>query len=165
MSGTARRRGSRRRFSRFEPPAAEDPEALEDDQAEHGDENASPQREDGAVPSIPTPDTAQLELEERIMQARRDGKRPVARDAGEMAASPRLPESSTISSGMDAQLQAQLAKVTRLEQQLLQQIELAKARARVAQLEEQLHSISVPFRVREGTREAESIGRLGVPPM
>jgi transcriptional regulator with XRE-family HTH domain len=62
---------------------------------------------------------------------------------------------------MDAQLQAQLAKVTRLEQQLLQQIELSKASARVAQLEKQLHDTSVPFRVREDTREAESSERVG----
>jgi hypothetical protein len=58
MSGTARYRGSRGRFSRSEPPAAEDLEDLENDQAEYGDENTSPQREDGAEPSIPTPDTA-----------------------------------------------------------------------------------------------------------
>jgi hypothetical protein len=163
MSGTARRRGSRGRFSRSEPSTAEDPEDLEDDQVEYGDENASPRREDGAASPILTPNTAQLESEERIKQARRDGKRPVARDAGEMPASTPLPESSTLSTGTDAQLQAQLAKVTRLEQQLLQQIELAKASARVAQLEEQLRSASVPFRVREDTREAESMERVGEP--
>ena len=151
MSGTARRRGSRGRFSRSNPPAAEDPEALEEDQAEYGDGNASPQREDGAASPILTPNTAQLELEERTTQARRDGKRPVARDAGVTPASPQLPESSTLSTGTDVQFQAQLAEVARQEQQLLQQIELAKASARVAQLEEQLCSISIPFQVRAKT--------------
>jgi hypothetical protein len=160
MSGTARRRGLRGRFSRS---AAEDPEDLEDDQAQYGDENAPPQREDGAAPPILTPNTAQRELEEEIMQARRDGKRPAARDAGGTPASPPLPESSTLSAGMDAQHQAQLAKVIRQNQQLSQQIEMANARAARAQLEEQLHSIPAHFRVREDTREAESIERVGEP--
>ena len=57
MSGTARHRGSRGRFSRSEPPAAEDPEDLEDDQTEYEDENISPQREDGAKLFIPTSNT------------------------------------------------------------------------------------------------------------
>jgi hypothetical protein len=153
MSGAARRRGSRGQFSRSEPPAAEDPEALEDDQADYGDENASPQREDGAASPILTPNTAQLELEERTTQARRNGKRPVKRDA----------ESSRLSIERDAKFQARLAKVTQLEQQLLQQIELAQVRARVAQLEEKLRSISAPFQVREDTRVAESIEPVGGP--
>jgi hypothetical protein len=117
------------RFSRSEPPVAEDPEALEDDQTECGDENTPPRREDDIASPIPTPNTAQLELEE----------------------------------GIDVQIQAQLAKITQLEQQLLQQIEPAKASARVAQLEEQLHSISVPFQVREDTREAELIECVSKP--
>lgn len=163
MSGTARRRGPRGRFSTSERPAVEDPEALEDDQADYGDENASPQREDGAAPPILTPNTAQLELEERIMQARRDGGRPVERDAGEMPASPPLPESSTLSTERGVQHQARLAKVSQLEQQLLQQIELAQASARVAQLEEKLRSITAPFQVREDTRVTESIEPVGGP--
>jgi hypothetical protein len=76
---------------------------------------------------------------------------------------PPLLESSTLLAGMDVQLQTQLAKVTRLEQQLLQQIELAKASARVAQLENQLYSTSIPFQVREDTREAELIEHVGKP--
>ena len=151
MSGTARRR------------VAEDPEALEDDQTECGDENACPRRKNGAASPILSPNTAQLGLEEGIIQARRDGKRPVARDGDEMLAVPPLLESSTLLAGMDVPLQAQLAKVTRLEQQLLQQIELAKASARVAQLKKQLYSTSIPFQVREDTREAELIERVGKP--
>jgi hypothetical protein len=58
MSGTARRRGSKGRFSRSEPPTTEDPEDLEDDQEEYRDENTSPRREDGAAPFILTPNTA-----------------------------------------------------------------------------------------------------------
>ena len=58
---------------------------------------------------------------------------------------------------MDAQLQAQLARVTELEQRLSKQIELAKASARVAQLQEQLGS--APVQVREDTREStEGVG-------
>jgi hypothetical protein len=163
MSDTARRRGLSGPFSRSDPPVAEDPEALGDDQTECGDENTPPRREDHVASPIPTPNTAQPELEEGIIQARRDGKRPVARDAGEIPASPPLPESSTLSTRTDVQHQAQLAKITQQNQQLLQQIELAKANARVAQLEEQLHSISVPFQVREDTREAELIERVSKP--
>jgi hypothetical protein len=163
MSGTARHRGSDGRFSRSEPPMVEDLEDLEDDQMEYGDENAPPRREGGVISPIPTLNTAQLELEERIIQARRADKRPVIRDAGEAPASPSLPELSTLSAGMDAQHQAQMAKVTRLKQQLLQQIEMANARAELAQLEEQLHSIPAPFRVREDTRETESFERVGEP--
>jgi predicted nucleic acid-binding Zn-ribbon protein len=129
MSDTARRRGLSGRFSRSEPPVAEDPEVLEDHQTECGDENTPPRREDDIASPIPTPNTTQQELEERI----------------------------------DVQHQAQLAKITQQKQQLLQQIELAKANARVAQLEEQLHSISVPFQVREDTREAELIERVSKP--
>jgi hypothetical protein len=65
--------------------------------------------------------------------------------------------------GIDVQLQAQRAKITQLKQQLSQRIELAKVSARVAQLEEQLHSTSVPFQVREDTREAELIERVSKP--
>jgi hypothetical protein len=101
MSDIVRHRRSRERFSRSEPPAAEDPENLENDQTEYGDENTSPQREDGAEPSIPTPNTAQLKLEEIIIKACRDGKRPITRDAGDTPASPRHPESSIISAEID----------------------------------------------------------------
>jgi hypothetical protein len=73
-------------------------------------------------------------------------------DAGDTPASPQHPESSTLSTGTDAQLRAQLARITRLEQQLAQQVELAKTSARVAHLEEQLRSTSVPLRVRGDTR-------------
>jgi hypothetical protein len=111
--------------------------------------------EDMDTSPIPTPDTAQPELEEKIMKARRMGKRPVARDTGEVPVFPSLPEASTISTGIDAQLQTQLAEVILQEQQLLQQIELANASARVVHLKEQLRSISVPFRVREDTQVAE----------
>jgi hypothetical protein len=160
MPDTARRRGPGGRFSKSEPPVAE---ALEDDQTECGDENTPPRREDGAASPTPTPNTAQPELEEGIIQARRDGKRPVARDASEIAACLPLPESSTLSTGKDVQLQAQLAEVARLKQQLLQRIELAKTSARIAQLEEQSRPTFIPFQVREDTREAELIERVGKP--
>jgi hypothetical protein len=61
---------------------------------------------------------------------------------------------------MDVQLRVQLAKVARLKRQLKQQMELAKASVRAAQLEEQLHSVFVPFQVREDMRETELIERV-----
>jgi hypothetical protein len=79
----------------------EDLEDLKDDQEEYRDDNTSPRREDGAVSLILTSNTAQLELEKRTIQARRDSKRPVTRGAGVTPASPRLPESSILLIGTD----------------------------------------------------------------
>jgi hypothetical protein len=152
MSVSSRQRGSRGRFTRSQPPISETPEDLGDNQAQYGDENAPPQRDHGASSSS-TPDTSQRERSERVRQ----GKRPLPRDDGETSSSRPQPDSSTVSAGMDAQLQAQLARVTELEQQLLKQIELAKASARVAQLQEQLGS--APVQVREDIRESiEGVG-------
>jgi hypothetical protein len=67
MSDTARRRGSKGRFFKSEPPTTEDLEDLEDDPKEYRDESTSPRREDGAVSFILTFNTAQLELEERTI--------------------------------------------------------------------------------------------------
>jgi hypothetical protein len=58
MSGIARRRGSKGRFFKSEPPMIKDPEDLEDDQEEYGDESTSSRREDGAASFILTPNTA-----------------------------------------------------------------------------------------------------------
>jgi hypothetical protein len=163
MASSTRRRGSRGRFSRSEPSAVEDPEILENDPEESGGENASPQREGSAASSILTPNT-QLEQEERGIQARRKGKQPVGQDAGETPGPPLLPESSTLSTEKGtSQYEAQLAEVIRQEQQLLQQIKLAEASVRVAQLQNKLHSIATPLRVREGTQVAESIEPVGGP--
>jgi hypothetical protein len=152
MSGSTRQRGSRGRYTRSQPPISETPEDLGDNQAQHGDENASPQREDDASSSS-TPDTSQRERSERVKQ----GKRPLRRDDGEAPSSHPQLDSSTVSAGMDAQLQAQLARITELEQRLSKQTELAKASARVAQLQEELGSS--PVQVREDTRESiEGVG-------
>jgi hypothetical protein len=152
MSESTRQRGSRGRFTRSQPLISETPEDLRDNQAQYGDENAPPQRDHGAS-SFSTPDTSQRERSERVRQ----GKRPLPRDNGEALSSRPLPNSSTVSAGMDAQLQAQLARVTELEQQLSKQIELTKANARVAQLQKQLSS--APVQVREDIRESiENVG-------
>jgi hypothetical protein len=58
MSDTAKRRKSKERFFKSEPPTTEDPEDLKDDQKEYRDENTSPRREDGAVSFILTFNTA-----------------------------------------------------------------------------------------------------------
>jgi hypothetical protein len=94
-----------------------------------------------------TPDTSHREGNEWVRQ----GKCFLLKNNGEISSSRPQPDSSTVSAGMDTQLQAQLVRVTELEQQLSKQIELAKASARVAQLEKQLSSLSV--QVREDIRE------------
>jgi len=161
MSASARRRGARGRFAASEAPAQNDEETSAE---ESGDENTPlPSQEDAADVLTPHSERA----EEAIEQARqeiRQGKRPMPRSAGGMPAVPRLPESSTISSGVDAQLQAQIAEATRQELRLQQQIELAQTAARVAKLEEQLRehmrSISIPKEVREDTPATGSIQPL-----
>ena len=70
-----------------------------------------------------------------------------------MPASPRHPETSTLSSETDAQFRAQLAMVAKLEHQLIQQVEMAKANARVAGLEDQNASV-YPTRQRGGVMPA-----------
>jgi hypothetical protein len=150
MSGFVRRRGARGRFATSELPTQNEEETPIE---EYGDENAPPPRQDD-VDDDPTPHTEESELEEIIGQARqeiREGKRPMPRGAGEMPATPRLPESSTLSGGVDAQLQAQLAEAMQQEQQLLQQVEIAKTNARIAELQEKLRSISAPVEIREDT--------------
>ena len=152
MSTSARRRGARGRFETSEP-AQNDKETSAE---ESGDENA-PLRDQEDSADVPTPRS------ERARQEIRQGKRPMPRSAGGMPAVPRLPESSTISSGVDAQLQTQLAEATRQELRLQQQVELAQTAARVAKLEEQLRghlrSISIP-EVREDTPVTGSIEPL-----
>lgn len=144
MSGGTRQRGARGRFTRSQANISETPEDL------YGDENAPPQPELDASSSFSTPDTSQREEV-------REGKRPAPRNNGETSSSRPFPDSSTVSSGMDAQLQAQLARVTELEQRLSKQLELAKASARVAQLQEQLGS--APVQVQADTRESiEGVG-------
>src|SRR3954453_14980141 len=165
MSGSARRRGARGRFATSELPTQNDEETPIE---EYGDENAPPPRQDDTGDAF-TPHTEEAELEEVIEQARqevREGKRPMPRGAGEMPAVPRLPESSTLSGGVDAQLQAQLAEAMQQEQQLLQRVEIAKANARIAELQEQLRSISAPMEIREDTpamRSIESLSRANLP--
>jgi len=149
MSGSTRQRGFRGRFTRSQPPQSE----TSEDQASSGDENAPPQSEHSASSPFSTPNTSRRERSERV----RRGKRPLPRDDGETSSPRPQPDSSTVSAGVDAQLQAQLARVTELEQRLSKQIELAKASARVAQLQGQLGI--APPRVQEDTRElSEGVG-------
>src|SRR5947209_19949367 len=104
MSGSARRRGARGRFATSELPTQGNEETPIE---EYGDENVPPPRQDDTGDAF-TPPTEDAELEEGIEQARqeiRGGKRPMPRSVGEMPEASRLPESSTLSGGVDAQLQ------------------------------------------------------------
>lgn len=58
-----------------------------------------------------------------VSQSIRQGKRPVPQDNGETSSHPQQ-DSSTLSAGIDTQVQAQLARITELERQLVRQIEL-----------------------------------------
>jgi hypothetical protein len=60
----------------------------------------------------PTEDPEDLKDEEKEKE---DGKRPVTGGAGDTPAFPPPPESFTLSTGINAQLQAQLARISRLK--------------------------------------------------
>jgi hypothetical protein len=116
-----------------------------------------PQNDRGASASLSTSDASQRG---RV----REGKRPATRDDGEISSPRPQFDSSTVSAGMDASPQAQLAKVMEMVQRLQRQMESARPGADEAQLQQQLGS--APVQVREDTVElpASAGGREAQPP-